>query len=289
MSAIVGSARKSAYIVLYLNEGDRLRRDGKYIEPNLKRKGIFDLPVLAQEISEQLLFNHKSDLEGMVAKKETMEMLFTQDQLKRLHSEDERKEEFALVDLLETAMEKKSLSSMCFATVVHTLMDQDEKPFLMVLDDFNGYYDHGHYFHMEYDEMVRNAIPYSQISLFKPALDAMGISLGETSSPNAVIKRGGIVVGTTESHAVAKKFTDALTASALEAEKPSPGDAPMYVVEVPRYSLKETEHVISNMEATGIGRLRFDRGDTVMNKNEMGYLRMVSGSVGQKLLDNCII
>lgn len=289
MSAIVGSARKSGYIVLYLNEGDRLRRDGKYIEPNLKRRGIFDLPVLAQEISEQLLFSHKSDLEGMVAKKEPMEMLFTQDQLKRLHSEDESKEKFTLVDLLATAMEKRSLSSMCFATVVHTLMDQDEKPFLIVLDDFNGYYDHGHYFHMEYDEMVRNAIPYSQISLFKPALDAMGISLAEPSSPTAVIKRGGIVVGTTESHAVARKFTDALTASALEAEKMATGDAPMYVVEVPRYSLEETEHVISNMEATGVGRLRFDRGDTVMNKNEMGYLRMVSGSVGQKLLDNCII
>jgi small subunit ribosomal protein S29 len=289
LSAIVGSARKSGHIVLYLNEGDRLRRDGKYIEPNLKRKGIFDLPVLAQEISEQLLYSHKSDLEGMAAKKETMEMLFTQDQLKRLHSEDESKEEFTLVGLLETAIEKKSLSSMCLATVVHTLMDQDHKPFLIVLDDFNGYYDHGHYFHMEYDEMVRNAIPYSQISLFKPALDAVGISLAEKSSPTAVIKRGGIVVGTTESHAVARKFTDALTASALRAEKVGAGDAPMYVIEVPRYSLKETEHVISNMEATGIGRLRFDRGDTVMNKNEMGYLRMVSGSVGQKLLDNCII
>jgi small subunit ribosomal protein S29 len=286
LSAIVGSARKSGHIVLYLNEGDRLRRDGKYVEPNLKRKGIFDLPVLAQEISEQLLFNHKSDLEGMVAKKETIEMLFTEDQLKRLESSEE---EFTLLGLLETAMEKKSLSAMCFATVVHTLMDQDEKPFLMVLDDFNGYYDHGHYFHMEYDEMVRNAIPYSQISLFKPMLDAMGISLAETSSPTAVIQRGGIVVGTTESHAVARKFTDALTASALRAEKLGNGDAPMYVVEVPRYSLKETEHVISNMEATGIGRLRFDRGDTVMNKNEMGYLRMVSGGVGQKLLDNCII
>jgi small subunit ribosomal protein S29 len=43
------------------------------------------------------------------------------------------------------------------------------------------------------------------------------------------------------------------------------------------------------MEAIGIGRLRFDRGDTVMNKNEMGFLRMISGGVGQKLLDNCII
>ena len=290
LSAIVGSARKSGYIVLYLPEGDRLRRDGKYIEPNLKRKGIFDLPVIAQEVSEQLLFNHRSDLEGMVAGKETMEMLFTEDQLKRLRSEDETKEEFTLVGLLDIAREKRSLSSMCYATVVHTLMDQDEKPFLMVLDDFNGYYDHGHYFHMEYDKMVRNSIPYNQISLFKPAMDAMGISVEETSSPTALIKRGGIVVGTTESHAVTRRFTEALTASARRAEQETSGDAPpLFVVEVPRYSILETEHVISNMEATGIGRLRFDRGDTVMNKNEMGFLRMISGGVGQKLLDSCII
>ena len=256
----------------------------------MKRKGIFDLPVVAQEVAEQLLFGHRSDLEGMVAKKETMEILFTEDQLKRLHSEDEAKKGFTLVGLLEMARDKRSLSSMCHATVVHTLMDQDEKPFLMVLDNFNRYYDHGHYFHMEYDEMVRNSIPYNQISLFKPALDAMGISVEETSSPTAMIKRGGIVVGTTESHAETKRFTEALTVSVHKAEQQTSSNAPpLFVVEVPRYSHVETEHIISNMEVIGIGRLRFDRGDTVMNKNEMGFLRMISSGVGQKLLDDCII
>lgn len=285
LAAIVGSARKSDYIVLFLPEGDRLRQHGKYVEPNLKREGIYDLPVLAQEVCEQLLSSHRSDLEGMMASNETMEMLFTEDQLKRLDAE-----EFTLVGLLETAQERKSLASMCYAAVVQSLMEQEEKPFLMVLDDFNCYYDYGKYFHMEYDEQVQNAIPCNQISLFKPALDAMGISTSdEQSSPTAVIKRGGIVVGTTESHAVSRKFTDALSASALKAQEEESSDCPLVVVDVPRYSRQESEHVISNMEAIGIGRLRFDRGDTVMNKNEMGYLRMVSGSVGQKLLDECVV
>lgn len=263
-----------------------MRQNGKYVEPNLKRKGMFDLPVLAQEVCEQLLSSHRSDLEGMMTTNETMEMYFTEDQLKRLDMES-----FTLVGLLETAQERKSLASVCYAAVVHTLMAQDEKPFLMVLDDFNCYYDYGKYFHMEYDEQVRKAIPCNQISLFKPALDAMGISTSEEEpgAPSALIKRGGIVVGTTESHAVAQKFTDALLASALKEQESQSSDSPLVVIDVPRYSVKESEHVISNMESIGIGRLRFDRGDTVMNKNEMGYLRMVSGGVGQKLLDECIV
>lgn len=262
-----------------------MRQHGKYIEPNLKQKGIFDLPVLSREVCEQLLSSHRSDLEGMTASSETVQRFFTEDQLKRLDLE-----EFTLVGLLEAAQERKSLASMCYAAVVHTLMEQDEKPFLMVLDDFNCYYDYGKYFHMEYDEHVRKAIPCNQISLFKPALDAMGLSTSEEeSAPTASIKKGGIVVATTESHAVARKFTDALSASALKAQEEESSDSPLVVIDVPRYSNKEAEHVISNMEVIGIGRLRFDRGDTVMNKNEMGYLRMVSGSVGQKLLDECVV
>lgn len=250
----------------------------------MKRKGIFDLPVLAQEVCEQLLSSHRADLEGMVTTSETLEMFLTEDQLKRLDME-----EYTLVGLLEAASERKSVASVCYAAVMHALMEQDEKPFLMVLDDYNCYYDYGKYFHMEYDEQVRKAIPCDQISLFKPALDAIGISTSEEyAAPTALIKRGGIVVGTTESHAVARKFTDVLTTSAVRAQEAEETDCPMKVVEVPRYSAKESEHVISNMEAIGIGRLRFDRGDTVMNKNEMGYLRMVSGSVGQKLLDECV-
>jgi len=251
----------------------------------MKRKGIFDLPVLAQEVCEQLLSSHRSDLEDMVVTRETLEIFFTEDQLKRLDAE-----EFTLVGLLETAGERRSLASVCYAAVVHALMEQEEKPFLMVLDDFNCYYDYGKYYHMEYDEQVRKAIPYNQISLFKPALDAMGISTSEEqSAPTAIIKKGGIVVGTTESHAVARKFTDALLASALAAQEEQSSDFPLVVVDVPRYSRKESEHVISNMECTGIGRLRFDRGETVMNKNEMGYIRMISGCVGQKLLDECVV
>lgn len=263
-----------------------MRHLGKYIEPNLKRQGIFDLPVLAQEVCEQLLSSHRADLEGMKTTGEILEMFFTEDQLKRLDLE-----EYTLVGLLEAAIERKSLASVCYATVIHALMEQEEKPFLMVLDDFNCYYDYGKYYHMDYDEHVQKAIPCNQISLFKPALDASGVSTAEEhSAPTATIKRGGIVVGTTESHAVARKFTDALGASAVLAqEEAGENESPLVVVDVPRYSKLESEHMISNMECIGIGRLRFDRGETVMNKNEMGYLRMVSGSVGQSLMDECVV
>ena len=55
------------------------------------------------------------------------------------------------------------------------------------------------------------------------------------------------------------------------------------------FSDLEVEHILANFEATGIGNLRLDRGDTVMNDQEVAYLKMVSGSIGQKLLDSTVI
>ena len=89
------------------------------------------------------------------------------------------------------------------------------------------------------------------------------------------IKRGGIIVGTTESHAVRRRVTDALVNSAQRQNDS------ICVVEVPRFSDIEVEHILANFEATGIGKLRLDRGDTVMDEQEVAYLKMVSGRVGQ--------
>jgi len=214
------------------------------------------------------------------ADNETMSKYFKESQLENVADYDG--ESISVINVLKFAVMEKKYSSMCYSVAVDRLMNQDEKPFLMVMDEFNCFYDHGHYFHMAYDEEVRNAIPYENINLFEHAMSAMALSTDEDSSvpkETLQIKRGGIIVGTTESHAVRRKVTDALVASAQ-----SQGEA-MHVVEVPRFSDIEAEHILANFEATGIGKLRLDRGDTVMDEQEVAYLKMISGCVGQKLLN----
>jgi len=278
--SIVASARKSGYIVMYLPDGDRLRKNGYFVTPNALRKGMFDLQNLSQEVCAQLIENHEDDLQGLEADNETMSKYFKESQLEKVA--DYNGESISIIDLLKYAAVEKKHSPMCYSVAVDRLMNQVEKPFLVVMDEFNCFYDHGHYFHMAYDEEVRNAIPYENINLFEHAMSAMALSTDEDShAPKEAvqIKRGGIIVGTTESHAVRRKVTAALVDSA-QGQSES-----MHVVEVPRFSDIEVEHILANFEATGIGKLRLDRGDTVMDEQEVAYLKMVSGSVGQKLLD----
>ena len=173
--------------------------------------------------------------------------------------------------------------------------------------------------HEVYDPNVRRSVPYRQISLFQPAMDAMNLLAAKTTggaggresdSNNknddgedftttplepVLMKRGAVVVGTTESHAISRDLTAALTANAkLQAvaeseEQNTAAAAKMHVVEVPRLSPLEVEHMLANYEATGVGKLRLDQGDTVGNQQEVAFLRLVSGSVPQKLLDACIM
>jgi hypothetical protein len=143
---------------------------------------------------------------------------------------------------------------------------------------------------MSYDPLVRKSIPYNIITLFEPLLNTLGISVDDDSNKKSPppkneslssIQRGGIVVGTTESKAVSRKVTGKVTevASAL---------SDITVVSVPPFSVLEVEHYLSNLDVTGIGRLRFDQGETVMNEQEMAYLRMVSSSRPQLLLDSTL-
>ena len=289
LMTIVASARKSGQIVLYLPDGDRLRKHGFYIEPNSKIPGLYDIPLLSQEICGQLLESHEDDLEGIMVDEATRNKFVTDDQIEKIP--EEYQNELSVVGLLKMAQELTQFAPMCYASVIETLMNQDDKSFLVVLDEFNCYYDHGHYFHMDYDKSVRSAIPLNQITLLKPFLDAMGLSTAdddEVLTPVAM-KKGGIVVGVTESRAVARRFTDSLVASAEKTASLSPDDCPLEFVTVSRYSDLEVDHILSNFEIVGVGRLRFDQGDTVLNENEVAYLRMVSGSTGQKLLDACVI
>eukprot|EP01083_Nonionella_stella_P012791 36165_1 len=83
--------------------------------------------------------------------------------------------EMSLEKLLNVAMGSSALSSGIYGTVISVLMNQTLKPFTVVMDEFNVYYDHGHYFHGNYDEKVSKAIPLNKITVFKPFLDAMGL------------------------------------------------------------------------------------------------------------------
>jgi len=290
LASIVVSARLSGHIVLYLPDGDRLRKNGFYIEPNSLRAGdkIFDLPMLAQEVCGQLLESHEKDLEGMTTTSKSLEKKMSRQELRKVSKyivEEDGGFVITLIDLLKLASENPDLASGCYGTVVHYLMNQSEKPFTVVMDEFNCYFDHGHYFHEDYDPAVHRAIPPNKITLFEPLLDAIGVEKkddGRFLTKNPILmRRGGIVVGTTESHAVADKFTKELNIAIK-----SNG---CHTVEVPEYSLLEVEHILANFEVIGIGRLRFDKGATVMDEQEVAYLRMLSGGVGQKLLDSCIV
>jgi len=291
LATIVASARRSGHIVLYMPDGDRLRKLGYYIVPSGHREGMFDLPRLSQEVCAELLVSHEADIKGMITSVEKFEKFMSKTQITKMPIES--KEKVALVDLLKVAVENENYAAPCYSIVIHELMNQTEKPFLMVADAFNCYFDHGQYFHMDYDENVKNAIPCKLINLFEPLINTMGISAdgngeGSKKTEASIIKRGGIVVGTSEAHAVARESTDGLDASAKKASSDD-SKIPLHFVEVPRFSPLEVEHIISNFEATGLGRLRFDRGDTVMNGNEVAYIQMVSGGVGQNLVDECVM
>ena len=100
---------------------------------------------------------------------------------------------------------------------------------------------------------------------------------------------GEVVVGTTCLRAVSQSAGEKLdNAVAKGAKGGNGGDDIITVVDVSQYSPMEVDHILANFEAIGIGRLRFDQGATVMDAQEVTYLRILSGGTGQKLLDLCV-
>ena len=251
------------------------------------REGMYDLQDLSQEACAAFVASHGKDIVGMEADKATMGKFFKETQLTKI--EGYSGEGMGLVELLKHAAERKQNAPMCFSVVVETLMNQTEKSFLLVMDEFNCYYDKGHYFHMSYDENVREPIPYDRINLFEHALSAMALSIDiedEHVAPPKLMKKGAIIVGVSDSRSVPRKVTDGLT---QVAQIQATSDDPLVVVEVPRFSDVEVDHIVANFESIGLGNMRLDRGDTVMNDQEVAYLKMVSGAIGQKLLDASVL
>lgn len=326
LSSIVASSRMSGCVVTYLPDGDRLRKLGYYVEPSSRHKGLYDLPEIARELCAEMSECHGRDLKrfGLSVDVEGMGEFFTKDQVEKVlakvaamaeddEGDDDGKEDqevsavttVPLDVLLEIGGDNPNLSSGCHSAAVSTLMSQTQVPYVVAMDEFNCYYDRiGHYYHVEYDEDVYKSIPLGLITAFKPFLDAMGLGAVGGGANNvegmeeevrpALMKRGAIVVATSETRAVARKVTDAVVESAHGTASTSASSeeeeiSPIRVVEVQRFSALEVEHVLYNYDVIGIGRLRFEGGDTVLNPEEIAYLRMVSGARGQLLLDACII
>lgn len=288
MLAIVASARKSGAIVVFVPEGNQFHQNYYYIEPNERKKGIFDLPVLTQGVCKDLLDAHKDDIVAFRADTASMENHFTEEQLENVKGY-ESGGSIALDALLAIGAETTAMAPMCYSVTMDVLMNQDEKQFILAFDEFNCYFAPGHCFHMEYDDFYKNPkpIPYSQISLFKPALDAMAISCApqdEEISPlkPVLMNRGAVIVATTESKAIARKVSDPLTSSAKH-------DSNVHAIEIPRLSALEVEHMVANYECTGIGKLRLDQGETIMNENEVEFLRMISGAAPERLMNACVV
>lgn len=303
LAGIVASARVSGHIVAYFPDGDRLRRYGHYVEPSSHRHGLFDLPGIAKEFCTELSSAHGSDVASMTASKERMKKFLTDGQIDRVFRRkddasdgdaSEAPTEISLDQLLEIGSGSTSLSSGCYCTVIDVLMNQTEKPFTVAMDEFNCYYDHGHYTHMDFDPTAFTYMPLNKITIFKPFLEAMGLypsvagtNIVDESEGDTLMKWGSVVVAVSDSKAVKTEFDNALVASAralATAEK-----SPVHIVDVRRFNPLEVQHVLYNYEVTGVGRLRFDRGDTALNPEEVAYLRMVSGGLGQPLLNACML
>jgi hypothetical protein len=261
--------------VLFVKDGDRLRELGFYIEPCPIKTGMYNLPILAKEMCLQLLEAHGTQLDdlNLPTSEEALSFL-----AKSMYDPEKSASAPSLTEMLRLGSEDADVSSGCYSAVIHTLISQTEIPFVVVLDEYNCYFDKGRYFHEEYDEEVEKPIPMHLISLFQPLL---AIGSYEDTPSASLMKRGAFVAGITCSRPVAGKRTKALMARVA-------GEDNVHVVEVPRFSAMEVEHVIANYEATGMGNLRFDKGKTVANAQEVAFYGMVSGGVGCRLLDACL-
>ena len=287
MLSVVAAARKSGHIVMFMPHTSMLAEFGYYIQPNDHRPGMYDLPILSSQLCNDLSTKHKEDLASIPVEKATLDVFFSSEQLNKTFKDGT--DSLSVADLVSIGTEKQAVAAMCYSAAIDTLMKQDTKPFTMVIDEFNTLYQPGKYFHEVYDMEVRKPIPYKQINLFQPIIDAMGLVVSEKELlPDPVLmKKGAIIAGMSGSKPIAKTTNDGLEISAKELAATT--DSNMLVVDVPRLTNLEVDHVVANYEAIGFGKLRLDQGETVTNAQEVAYLRTISSSNPQELMNACVL
>jgi len=166
LATLVASARASNYIVMYMPDGDRLRKNGNYVEPNLAQKDLFDLPMLSQEVCHEFLKVHEADLEGFSSTIEARDALMHPDVLLDdfWPEGDFDRHDVSLVGLLKLGAASVHQAPMALKMVVDVLKNQTDRDFLVAMDGFDCYYDHGHYFHGEWSRNNYTPIPNRNIS-----------------------------------------------------------------------------------------------------------------------------
>jgi small subunit ribosomal protein S29 len=277
LNALVIAARRSGRVVLFLPDGDVMTQRGVYVEPSPTREGVFDLPVMAQRLNEQLMVVHGAQLTGLTAERADLEEVFTPKQLKAV-VESFRKEEggdatgssIPLVHVLRKGIEEAKLATGAYRTAIKTLTSDPNLRFLMVVDEINTYHDGGQYYHEKYDFHVQKPIPPRLISLFDPFLNPHNYN------------NISLITAPTHSRSISPKVTTQLSNEMAN-------DDNVTVVNVPRYSDVEARAMIAHYESTGIGRLRFDRGDVLGDDQEVEYIKMVSGRRGDIFLRECLL
>lgn len=113
-------------------------------------------------------------------------------------------------------------------------------------------------------------------TLFQPIICA---GFGEYNSP--FMKRGGFIAAIDHTRPIRQAVTDR-ACSKLENEG-------LTNIEVGRYSHVEVDHMLSNYEKIGIGKLRIYGAEVIENEEEISLLRMKTGCVGLNVLNSIIV
>ena len=284
---LVAAARMSGHIVMFMPHVSMWAEYFFYVVPSEERPGIYDAPVVSRHILEYLMDYDKDVLGTIPIPPESMATFFSPRSIAKFKLMEKS---WTVADIAQLAQDSLSVSAGCLSIAIDTLMKQDIRPFTMVLDEFNTLYQEpGHYYHAHYDKTTKKSIPYNQINIFQPALDAMGlVSDDRAILPEVLpIKRGHVIAAMSGSKPVARKINQALVNSGKDlAAQPNSN---FLHVEVPRYSKLEVDHVMANYETIGLGKLRLDDGETVSNEQEVAYLRILSSNYPQELMDACIL
>lgn len=264
LNAVVAAARQQGSIVLYLPNCEYLRKFGKYTEPSPSHPDMFDLPVHAKSFLKQLGMAHGEQLATLKLTKES-----------NINTLPEEYRSFNLQQLVQSGEDDVELSSAIYSSVIDELMIQTKFPFIVAFDEYNTLFDEPHHFHIDYMD-AQKGIPHQKMTLFKPLL-TMGF--GTENSP--MMCRGSVIASIDCTRPVRRDVTKNSVEQIVK-------EGAIHV-DVTPYSHLELNHILSNYEAIGVGRLRVYGAEVVENETEVAFLRMKTGCIGTNVLNGIII